>query len=163
RSRCCRSRFSRSNAGRRSSLSRLDTTSTTRDASSTWTVVRSYSGAIFTAVCWRLVVAPPMRSGTRMPRRVISFATKTISSSDGLLHGARALDDLRQEHFARAEEIADDLHAVHQRPFDDVERPLVFPARLLDVGVDEVDDAVHERVREPRLDALRAPREVLLL
>ena len=42
---------------------------------------------------------------------------------DRALHRARALDDLRQEHLARAEEVADDLHAVHQRPFDHLERP----------------------------------------
>ena len=34
---------------------------------------------------------------------------------DGLLHHARRLHDLRQEHLARAEQIADDAHAVHQR------------------------------------------------
>ena len=45
------------------SLSRLDTTSTARDASSTCTVAPEYSGAIFTAVCCLLVVAPPMSSG----------------------------------------------------------------------------------------------------
>ncbi len=33
---------------------------------------------------------------------------------DGLLHDPRALDDLGQEHLARAEEVADDVHAVHQ-------------------------------------------------
>ena len=34
--------------------------------------------------------------------------------SDGLLHDPRALDDLGQEHLARAEQVADDVHAVHQ-------------------------------------------------
>ena len=38
---------------------------------------------------------------------------------DGLLHDAGGLDDLRQEHLAGAEEVADDAHAVHQRAFDD--------------------------------------------
>ena len=37
---------------------------------------------------------------------------------DGFLHHAGGLDHLRQEHFARAEEIADDAHAGHQRAFD---------------------------------------------
>ena len=75
----------------RSSLSRLETTSTTRDASSTWTVVPLYSGAIFTAVCCRLVVAPPMSSGMRCARRSISFATNTISSSDGVIRPLRPM------------------------------------------------------------------------
>ena len=38
-----------------------------------------------------------------------------------------------------AEQVADDLHPVHQRPLDDVERRGVLLARLLDVGLDEVD------------------------
>jgi hypothetical protein len=32
-----------------------------------------------------------------------------------LLHDARRLHHLRQEHLAGAEEVADDVHAVHQR------------------------------------------------
>ena len=79
---------------------------------------------------------------------------------DRALHRPRALDDLRQEHLAGAKQIADDLHAVHQRPLDDLERPLVLLARLLDVGVDEVDDAVDERIGESRFDAALAPRDI---
>ena len=81
---------------------------------------------------------------------------------DGALHRARALDDLRQEHLPRAEEVADDLHPVHQRPLDDVERAGGRCARLLGVLLDEVDDAVDERVREPLADGRLAPREVEL-
>ena len=40
-----------------------------------------------------------------------------------LLHHPCRLDDLRQEHLAGAEQVADDVHAVHQRAFDHVERP----------------------------------------
>ena len=63
----------------RSSLSRLDTTSTTRDASSTCTVVRPYSGATFTAVCCGLVVAPPMSSGSRSLPALHLLAPRTPS------------------------------------------------------------------------------------
>ena len=84
-----RSRFAWTNAGCSVSLSSFDTTSTTRDASSTWTVALLYSGAIFTAVCWRLVVAPPMSSGRLSCRRSISLATNTISSSDGVMSPLR--------------------------------------------------------------------------
>ena len=200
-----------------------------------------YSGAIRTAVCCFDVVAPPIRSGSSIPRRSISFATWTISSSDGVirperpddvavllergvedpvgrdhdaevddlvavaaehdaddvladvvhvalhrrehdarrrrrarllrfherlqvrdrpLHRARALHDLRQEHLPRAEEVADDRHPVHQRPFDDVERTRGFGSRLLGVLLDEVDDPVDERVREAFADRGLAPREV---
>ena len=41
----------------------------------------------------------------------------------GLLHHAGGLHHLRQEHLARAEQVADDAHAGHQRAFDDVQRP----------------------------------------
>ena len=40
------------------------------------------------------------------------------------------------------------------------QRPLVLLPRLLDVRLDEVDDAVHQRVRQPRLDGRLAPREI---
>ena len=61
------------------------TTPTARDASSTCTTSRAYAGAIFTAVCALLVVAPPIRSGTAKPSRAISRATCTISSNDGVI------------------------------------------------------------------------------
>ncbi len=38
------------------------------------------------------------------------------------------LDDLRQEHLAGAEQVADLLHAVHQRPFDDRQAAVAIPA-----------------------------------
>lgn len=43
---------------------------------------------ILTAVCMREVVAPPIMRGTESPWRVISFATYTISSSDGVISPA---------------------------------------------------------------------------
>ena len=49
----------------------------------------STSGAISTAVCWRDVVAPPISSGRSSPRRSISLATLTISSSDGVIRPER--------------------------------------------------------------------------
>ena len=85
RSRAWSARFPASNAARRSGFSRPETTSTTREASATWTVLPSNAGAIRTAVCWRDVVAPPMSSGVRIFRRRISPATNTISSSDGVI------------------------------------------------------------------------------
>ena len=111
-------------------FSRLETTSTARDASSTCTTGWLYSGAIFTAVCGLLVVAPPISSGRVMPRRSISRATKTISSSDGVMSPLRpimsaclvdrGLQDLRGRHHdaeiddlvvVAAEDDADDVLA----------------------------------------------------
>ena len=85
-----------------------------------------------------------------------------LEVGDGALHGAGALHDLRQEHLAGAEQVADDLHAVHQRTLDHLERAFVLLPRLLGVLLDEVDDAVHERVRQPFLDRTFAPRQVQL-
>ncbi len=83
-----------------------------------------------------------------------------LEVGDRALHHARALDDLRQEHAAVAEALADDLHAVHQRPLDDRERAAHLEARLLGVGLGEVDDAVHDGVREPLADGRIAPAEI---
>ena len=70
----------------------------------------------------------------------------------GRLHDARRLDHLRQEHLALAEQVAHDVHAVHQRTFDHVQRAPALAqylaVRLLGVLRDEFGDAVHQRVRK---------------
>ena len=78
------------------------------------------------------------------------------------LHRARALDHLRQEHLAGAKQVADRLHAVHQRPFDHVQSAAKLDARFLRVFLDEIDNAVNERKRQTRFDRLLAPREIQL-
>jgi hypothetical protein len=80
---------------------------------------------------------------------------------DRLLHDAGRFDHLRQEHLAGAEQVADVVHAVHQRAFDDGERRLAFALQLgahfLGVGHDEIGDALDQRVFEALLDrAVRA-------
>ena len=45
-----------------------------------------------------------------------------LEVGDGALHRPRALHDLREEHLPRAEEVAHDLHPVHERALDHVER-----------------------------------------
>ena len=76
---------------------------------------------------------------------------------DGLLHHARRLHHLRQEHLAGAEQIADHAHAVHQRAFDHRQRPAEFGARFLGVGIDVGVDALDQGVREALLDGAVAP------
>ena len=103
---------------------------------------------------------------TTCPAAAIAAFSASMNGSeigDGLLHHARRLHHLRQEHLARAEQIADDAHAVHQRPFDDGERAAQLGARLLGVGVDVRVDALDQRVREPLLDGALAPLLFLLL
>ena len=84
-----------------------------------------------------------------------------LEPGDRLLHDPRALHDLGQEHLAGAEEVADHLHAVHQRPLDDVQGPGQRLPRLLHVGLDVIGDAVHEGVREPFVHRSLPPGEVL--
>ncbi len=50
-----------------------------------------YAGAIFTAVCFALVVAPPIRSGRSKPVRFISRPTWTISSRLGVIRPERPM------------------------------------------------------------------------
>ena len=76
---------------------------------------------------------------------------------DGLLHHAGGFDHLRQEHFARAEEVADDAHAGHQRAFDDQQRAAELDAGLLGVGFDVGVDAFDQGVREALFDGAVAP------
>ena len=79
---------------------------------------------------------------------------------DRALHRPRALDHLRQEHLARAEEIAHHAHAVHQRTFDHLERLAVLLPRLLGVGLDVRHLAVQHGERKTLLDCPFAPAEV---
>jgi hypothetical protein len=81
---------------------------------------------------------------------------------DRLLHHPCAFHHLRQEHLAGPEQVADDVHAVHQRPLDHVERPRGLLARLLHVRLDELGNAVHEGVSEPLRDILLPPAEIHL-
>ena len=81
---------------------------------------------------------------------------------DGALHRARHFHDLRQEHPARAEEVTTIRIPLHQRALDHVERALAAVAARLGVLLDEVHDAVHERVRQALLDGRLAPRQVTL-
>ena len=83
----------------------------------------------------------------RYTRRGLLRLDEGDKMRDRLLHHARALDDLRQEHLAGAEEIADDVHPGHQRPFDDLDGPRRPEARLLGVLDDVRRDAADERVR----------------
>ena len=80
---------------------------------------------------------------------------------DGLLHHPRRLHHLGQEHLAGAEEVADDVHAVHQRALDDLDRAAAALgdglAQLLGVVLDEAVDALDEGVGDPLAHRQRAP------
>ena len=95
--------------------------------------------------------------GSVLAARVALGLDERHEVRNGLLHHARALDHLRQEHAAVLEAIADHCHAAHQRPLDHLDRPRVGLSRLLGVGDDEVGDALDERVDETVVDGQRPP------
>ena len=100
--------------------------------------------------------------GADQPQPLLLLLHERLEVGDRLLHRSGGLHDLREEHLPGAEEVADDLHPVHQRPLDHLERPFEVLPRLLRVLLDERVDAVDECVREPLLDGAFPPRQVLL-
>ena len=99
------------------------------------------------------------------PRAASSLLRLHIGHEHGhrLLHHTGGFHHLRQKHLAGPKEIADHIHARHQRAFDDVERAHGGEPRLLHIGVDEFGDAVHQRIFEALGDGLLAPGQILLL
>ena len=81
----------------------------------------------------------------------------------GLLHYPRRLDHLRQEHLARSEQVPDQVHALHQWAFDDLDRAREQQPRFLGIGDDVGVDPFDQSVREPLLDRPAAPFSGLLL
>ncbi len=79
---------------------------------------------------------------------------------DGLLHDARALHHLGQEHLPGAEQVADDVHAGHERALDHLDRALDQAAGLLGVLDDEVRDAFDQGVRQPLVHRRFPPGQV---
>ena len=71
---------------------------------------------------------------------------KRLKISHGLLHDAGGFHHLRQEHFALAEQIADHVHAVHQRPFDHFNRTGCLLTRFLGILLNELSNAFYQRV-----------------
>ena len=80
---------------------------------------------------------------------------------DRLLHDARGFDHLRQEHLARSEQVADDVHAVHQRAFDDLDRAAICSldrkSRFFGIVDNMRVDALHQRMFKAFADVPAAP------
>ena len=71
---------------------------------------------------------------------------------------------LRQEHLAGAEQVADHVHAIHQRAFDHRQRRLALRekcgAAFLGVGHDVFRDALDHRVFEAPVDTPFTPGQI---
>ena len=78
-----------------------------------------------------------------------------------LLHHAGRLHHLRQKHLALAKEVAHDVHAVHQRAFNHMQRPPAARQNrlvaLFGVKRDEIRDAMNQRMRQAAVHVLFAP------
>jgi hypothetical protein len=78
-----------------------------------------------------------------------------------LLHHAGGFHHLRQEHFALAEQIADHVHAVHQRPFDHLNRAGGLLARFFGILLDKLGNAFHQRIFQTLFHVPAAPFRLL--
>ncbi|CCJ90122.1 hypothetical protein BN132_2050 [Cronobacter turicensis 564] len=79
----------------------------------------------------------------------------------GLLHDSSGFHHLRQEHFPLAEQIADHIHAIHQRAFNHLNRTFRLLARLFGILLDKLGNAFHQRIFEAFFDIPRAPLGLL--
>ena len=80
-----------------------------------------------------------------------------------LFHYPRAFHHLGQEHLAGAEQVADHIHAVHERAFDDLKGALCECACFFGVGDYEVVDTVHQRIHQAAVGVGFAPTQILRL
>ena len=80
-----------------------------------------------------------------------------LQDAHGLFHGAGGLHHLRQKHLAASEEVAHQVHALHEGAFDDAHRGRVGGQCLFQVGLQVVADAFAQGVDQSLLHALLAP------
>ena len=80
-----------------------------------------------------------------------------------LLHHTRRLHHLGQEHFAGTEKVADNVHAVHQRPFNHMKRTLRFLTGFFRIFLNEGSDPIHKGMAEPVFDRHFTPGKVFNL
>ena len=79
-----------------------------------------------------------------------------------LFHDSRGFHHLGQEHLAGAEEVTDHVHAVHQRPLDDIQWSFAGGAGGFGILDDIVVDALDQRVLEALVDRQLAPGQIFL-
>ncbi len=77
-----------------------------------------------------------------------------------LLHDAGTFDNLRQEHLARPEEVTDNIHAIHERTLNHVERAIGREAGLFSILDHEVGNALDQGMGKTFGHRLFPPREI---
>ncbi len=80
----------------------------------------------------------------------------------GFLHDPRRFHYLGQEHLASAEQVTDDIHAVHERAFNNIQRALDRLPGFFRVEFDEFVDTLDQRMLEPLVHRQCAPCLVFL-
>ncbi len=100
------------------------------------------------------------RGGALNARSPFLFFHERFQIGDRLLHHASRFDDLRQKHFALTEQIADDLHAVHQRTFDDLQAAIKVLTRFLGIFDDVLVDTFDQGVLHPLGNRVVAPGQI---
>ena len=83
------------------------------------------------------------------PGRFFLLFHEWFKVGDCFLHHACGFDNLRQKHFAFAEQITDDGHTVHQRSFDHLQTTIKTLASFFGVFDDVFVDAFDQRVLHP--------------
>ena len=80
---------------------------------------------------------------------------------NGFLHDTRRFHDLRQEHLAGTKQIAHDIHSIHQRAFDDLQRPAKLEPGSFSVFDDELVQALHQSMFDPLRNGPGTPGGIL--
>ena len=68
---------------------------------------------------------------------------------DGLFHHSCRLDDLWQKHLAAAEQITNDVHAVHEWSLDQLQRSLDGLKCFSGIGLDVIGNSLNQCMLEP--------------
>ncbi len=89
------------------------------------------------------------------------FLDERHEVTDSFLHYPRRFDHLRQKHLAGTEQIANNVHAGHQRPFDNVKRPIRAMPRLFRILYDKLIDSVDQCMFQTFFDRFFAPDKIL--
>ena len=79
---------------------------------------------------------------------------------DRFFHYACRLNDLRQKHFSGTEQIADNVHTIHKRSFNDIEWTIRGKSRFLGIIDHKFIDTIDECVRQAFIDWQFTPVQI---